>query len=268
MSNRISELFAQTPESEGLLNVYFTAGYPQINDTRRILAALQSAGADFVEIGMPYSDPVADGETIQESNQVALDNGMTVKLLLQQLHNMRDEIHIPVLLMGYINPILQYGIERFCQEAAAAGVDGLILPDLPLEAYVASYKDLFERNGLVNIFLITPQTRPDRILELDKAGSGFVYMVSSASVTGAKTGVSEGMEAYFERIHRMNLRNPRMIGFGIKDRESFQKASRYSRGAIIGSAFIRMLQESRNLEEDIASFISGIKPNKTQVEHA
>lgn len=266
MSNRISVLLSgQSDDSEGLLNVYFTAGFPQLNDTRRVLSALEKSGADLVEIGMPYSDPVADGETIQESNQKALENGMTVRLLLDQLKDMRDEISIPVLLMGYFNPIVQYGVERFCREASEAGVDGLILPDLPLEEYTSQYKTLFDRYGLLNIFLITPQTKPERIRQLDQAGSGFVYMVSSASVTGSKTGVSEGMEAYFERINGMKLQNPRLIGFGIKDRESFVKASRYASGAIIGSAFIRVLQESQDLEKDISSFISSIKPNKNVV---
>ena len=261
MSNRISQLFEQpAPDGDGLLNVYFTAGFPELADTRRILKALQESGADLVEIGMPYSDPVADGETIQESNQKALENGMSVHLLLEQLRDMRSEISLPVLLMGYFNPVVQYGLERFCKDASAAGVDGLILPDLPVEEYLAHYKELFDHYGLVNIFLITPQTKPERIRQIDEAGTGFIYMVSSASVTGAKTGISDNMEAYFERIHQMNLKNPRLIGFGIKDRESFLKASRYGRGAIIGSAFIRVLQESKDLEKDIKTFIYNIKP--------
>lgn len=266
MSNRISQLFErQAEDADGLLNVYFTAGFPELADTRRILRALQDAGADLVEIGMPYSDPVADGETIQESNQKALENGMSIRLLLDQLRDMRSEITLPVLLMGYFNPVVQYGVERFCREASEAGVDGLILPDLPVEEYLAHYKGLFDQYGLLNIFLITPQTKPERIRLIDEAGSGFIYMVSSASVTGAKTGVSVNMETYFERIHQMRLKNPRLIGFGINDRESFLKASRYGSGAIIGSAFIRVVRESNDLEKDIEVFISGIKPNKNQV---
>ena len=266
MSNRITELFQRQADSnEGLLNVYFTAGFPQLDDTRTILAALARAGADLVEIGMPYSDPVADGETIQASNQKALDNGMTVHYLLKQLKGMRKELTIPVLLMGYFNPIVQYGVEKFCADAAAAGVDGLILPDLPLEEYTRQYKETFERHGLLNIFLITPQTRTERIREIDQAGSGFIYMVSSASVTGSKTGVSDGMEAYFERINEMNLKNPRLIGFGIKDRQSFKKAAGYASGAIIGSAFIRAIEQSLDLEKDINSFVSSIKPNNQEV---
>lgn len=266
MNNRITELFAkQIPGSGGLLNVYFTAGFPKLDDTRKILSALQHSGADLVEIGMPYSDPVADGETIQASNQKALENGMTVSLLLSQLKNMREEVTLPVLLMGYFNPIVQYGVEKFCKEASEAGVDGLILPDLPLEEFKEHYKDLFDKYNLLNIFLITPQTKPDRIRQIDEAGSGFIYMVSSASVTGAKTGVSDQMEAYFERVNDMGLTNPRLIGFGIKDRESFQKASLYASGAIIGSAFIRILENSTDLHKDINSFISSIKPNKTEM---
>lgn len=265
MSNRITRLFSETQDQDGLLNVYFTAGFPQIDDTRRVLAALQHAGADMVEIGMPYSDPVADGETIQESNQKALENGMTIARLFEQLEGMRQKITIPVLLMGYINPVIQYGVERFCRDAANAGVDGLILPDLPLEEYLNGYRETFERYGLVNIFLITPQTKPERIREIDAIGSGFIYMVSSASVTGSQKGVSEDMEAYFHRVADMKLSNPRLIGFGIKDRETFLKASRYGSGAIIGSAFIRVLQNSTNLEDDINQFISSIKPNKTNV---
>lgn len=264
MSNRITDLFEKRDNpSEGLLNVYFTAGFPHLEDTRTVLSSLQRSGADLVEIGMPYSDPVADGETIQASNQIALDNGMTVHILLQQLAGMRSEITIPVLLMGYFNPIVQYGVEKFCQDASEAGVDGLILPDLPLEEYTSQYKETFERYGLLNIFLITPQTKPERIRQIDLAGSGFIYMVSSASVTGSKTGVSDGMEAYFDRVNQMDLKNPRLIGFGIKDRETFLKASRYASGAIIGSAFIRVLEQSKDLEGDISSFISGIKPNKS-----
>lgn len=265
MNNRINQLFQDSKDQEGLLNVYFTAGFPKLDDTRKILSALQRAGADMVEIGIPYSDPVADGETIQQSNQKALENGMTIKKLLEQLEGMREEITIPVLLMGYLNPILQYGVEEFCRAASQVGVDGLILPDLPLEEYRSEYQPIFDKYGLLNIFLITPQTKPDRIRQIDAVGSGFIYMVSSASVTGSKTGVNENMENYFQRIAQMNLKNPRLIGFGINNRESFLKASRYGNGAIIGSAFIRILQNSSNLEEDINQFISSIKPNNIDV---
>ncbi len=266
--NRITSLFQRKKESsdpEGLLNIYFTAGFPALDDTRSILSALQESGVDLVEIGIPYSDPVADGETIQESNQQALENGMTLKLLLEQLQGMRKEITVPVLLMGYFNPIIQYGVEAFCQAAVAAGIDGVILPDLPLEVYRQEYQQLFDQYGLLNIFLITPQTSEARIREIDAVSEGFIYMVSSASVTGSKTGVSHDMEAYFNRVAAMNLRNSRLVGFGIKDRESFLKASRSGDGAIIGSAFIRVLQNSTHLENDIKTFIYSIKPNKQPV---
>lgn len=255
--NRITELFQQQPARN--LNVYFTAGFPALDDTRRVLRALQAAGADLVEIGMPYSDPVADGETIQESNQKALLSGMSVKLLFEQLREMRQEITLPVLLMGYINPVMQYGVARFCQSCQEAGVDGLILPDMPFEVYVNEYKEIFDQYGLLNIFLITPQTSEARIRQIDARSDGFIYMVSSASVTGAQTGITPAMEAYFARINAMQLRNPRLIGFGINDRATFEQACQHASGAIIGSAFIRVLEKSQNLESDVAHFVKNIK---------
>jgi len=255
--NRIVQLFQRNPTKN--LNVYFTAGYPKLDDTRRVLKTLETAGADLVEIGMPYSDPVADGETIQQSNQQALENGMSVKELFAQLRGMRSEITVPVLLMGYINPVLQFGIENFCQHCAEVGVDGLILPDMPVDEYLEEYKPIFERYGLLNIFLITPQTSEKRIRQIDDNSQGFIYMVSSASVTGSQTGVSHDMEAYFARVNAMNLSNPRLIGFGIKDYETFEKACQHASGAIIGSAFIRVLQESEELENGISEFIKNVK---------
>lgn len=260
--NRIINLFEESRkrnEGPGLLNVYFTAGFPDLNDTSRVLKALQDGGADLVEIGMPYSDPVADGETIQRSNDKALENGMSVKILFDQLENMRDYVSIPVLLMGYVNPVLQFGIENFCKKCAETGVDGLILPDMPMDVYLSEYKQIFDSYGLLNIFLVTPQTSESRIRQIDNVSEGFIYAVSSASVTGSKTGVSEDMESYFERLNAMNLRNPRLIGFGIKDNPTFRKASRHAAGAIIGSAFIRVLQESNDLEQDIKSFVREVK---------
>jgi len=255
--NRITQLFER--QSSHNLNVYFTAGFPHLEDTRPVLLALQNAGADLVEIGMPYSDPVADGETIQQSNQQALDNGMTVKKLFEQLGGMRQEITLPVLLMGYINPVMQFGIENFCQKCAEVGVDGLILPDMPMDVYLNEYKAVFDRYGILNIFLITPQTAEKRIHQIDQNSEGFIYMVSSASVTGAQTGVSTDMEAYFARVNAMNLNNPRLIGFGIKDHETFIKACQHASGAIIGSAFIRVLAESKSLETDIKNYIKSVK---------
>ena len=255
--NRIDKLFQQ--RTEPVLNIYFTAGFPALDDTRRILKGLEAAGADLIEIGVPFSDPVADGPTIQESNKKALENGMNLRLLMQQLKGFREEVKVPVVLMGYLNPIVQYGIERFCEDCQAVGVDGLILPDLPMYEYQTIYKSLFEKHGLHNIFLISPQTSETRIREIDQNSAGFIYMVSSASITGAKTGISEEQIAYFKRVETMKLKNPRLIGFGISDRDSFMQASRYAQGAIIGSAFIRLLEGSQNLEQDIKAFVTSIK---------
>lgn len=255
--NRISNLFKSTQEP--ILNIYATAGYPNFGDTMLVLNALQEGGVDIIEIGMPYSDPVADGETIQQSNQVSLDQGMTVAHLFEQLKNMRSSISVPVLLMGYINPVLQFGIERFCQKCQEVGIDGLILPDLPMAEYQQSYQSIFEQYGLFNIFLITPQTSDERIKQIDAVSEGFIYMVSSASTTGAKTGISTDQENYFKRIDDMKLKNPRLVGFGISDRESFIKASKGASGAIIGSAFVKLLGNAKNLREEIVEFVKSIK---------
>jgi tryptophan synthase alpha chain len=255
--NRIKELFSQ--KKEGVLNVYYTAGYPGLHDTLTVLESLQQAGADMVEIGMPYSDPVADGPTIQQSNDVALQNGMTVKLLFEQLKSMRSRIHIPVLLMGYLNPVVQFGVEKFCAKCKETGVDGVILPDMPMQVYEDEYKAVFESYGLLNTFLITPQTSPERIRRIDAVSEGFIYMVSSASVTGSTQGIQQTQEAYFRRVKEMNLQNPAMIGFGISDHTSFEKACQYANGAIIGSAFIKVLQQSTDLGRDILQFVRQIK---------
>ncbi|MFM6948278.1 MAG: tryptophan synthase subunit alpha [Aquirufa sp.] len=255
--NRISKVFA---EAKGpILNIYATAGYPNFGDTMTVIESLQEGGADIIEIGMPYSDPVADGETIQQSNQVSLDQGMTLVHLFEQLKDLRKTVSTPVLLMGYVNPVLQYGVEKFCQKCKEVGVDGLISPDLPLAEYESEYKTIFEANGLFNIFLITPQTSDARIRQIDSISQGFIYMVSSASTTGAKTGISDEQEDYFKRIASMQLKNPRLIGFGISDRASFLKASEASSGAIIGSAFVKLLSQSKNLKADIVQFVKSIK---------
>jgi tryptophan synthase alpha chain len=255
--NRITQLFEE--QSTNLLNVYFTAGFPKLQDTVVILKALQAGGADLVEIGMPYSDPIADGETIQQSNQQALENGMTVRLLFEQLAHVRQEVTLPILLMGYINPVLQFGVEAFCQKCQEVGIDGLILPDITPEVYEAEFKALFEHYGLLNIFLITPQTSETRIRQIDGLSKGFIYMVSSASVTGAKSGISHEQEAYFQRINTLNLQNPRLIGFGISDHGTFQQACRYANGAIIGSAFIKMLRQSTDLPKDVRGFVQEVR---------
>ena len=258
--NRISALFSQA--TEPILNVYTTAGFPHFEDTMTVLNALQKGGVDLIEVGMPYSDPVADGETIQLSNQAALEQGMSVAHLFEQLKDMRKSITVPVLLMGYINPVLQYGVEAFCAKCAEVGVDGLILPDLPMLEYEASYKAIFEKYGLYNILMITPQTNDERIRHIDSVSKGFIYMVSSASTTGAKTGISADQEVYFSRIAAMNLQNPRLIGFGISDHESFLKASKNASGAIIGSAFVKMIAQAKDLQAEIVDFVQSIKGKK------
>lgn len=255
--NRITEVFQSAKGP--ILNVYTTAGYPNFGDTMQVLEALQAGGVDIIEIGMPYSDPVADGETIQQSNQAALDQGMTVAHLFVQLTHLRAKIQVPVLLMGYINPVLQFGVERFCQKCQEVGVDGLILPDLPMAEYERSYKAIFERYGLFNIFLITPQTSDERILHIDSVSEGFIYMVSSASTTGAKTGISSYQELYFKRIEGMALKNPRLVGFGISDRASFLKASAGASGAIIGSAFVKLVGQAKDIRSEVVAFVKGIK---------
>jgi tryptophan synthase alpha chain len=257
MPNRIIELFAR--KGQDVLNVYFTAGFPGLHDTVPVLRALQAAGADLVEIGMPYSDPVADGPTIQQSNDQALRNGMTLKLLFEQLAGIRDTVKLPILLMGYLNPVVQYGVEKFVTKCREIGIDGVILPDLPAQEYLDAYRPVFEASGLLNIFLITPQTSEARIRQIDAGSSGFVYMVSSASVTGSSAVTGSSQEDYYRRIAGMGLQNPTLIGFGISDHDSFAKACRYANGAIIGSAFIKTLQQSTDLEADIAAFIHGIR---------
>lgn len=240
MMNRIDQAFQK---NEKLLSIYFSAGHPELDDTVPILRTLQDSGVDFVEIGLPFSDPLADGPTIQESSSQALRNGMTTETLFNQLENIRESIHIPLVLMGYFNPIMQYGIERFCQKCQVIGIDGLIIPDLPVDLYHQRYKEYFDKYNLYNIFLITPQTPEDRIRYIDSVSSGFIYMVSSASVTGAQHTFGSSQEAYFSRIAKMQLRTPQVVGFGISNAEAYRAATRFSRGAIIGSAFINFLKK-------------------------
>lgn len=260
--NRIEQLFEK--KKENVLSIYFTAGYPELEDTMVVLQHLQDAGVDLVEIGIPFSDPVADGPTIQASNQVALENGMSLKKLLQQLANVRESITMPILLMGYLNPIMQYGIAQFCDDVAAIGIDGLIIPDLPMQAYQEEYKACFEKNNLHNIFLITPQTDEKRIRLIDQESKGFIYMVSSASITGARSGISNEQVAYFERVKGMQLTNPTLIGFGISDRSTFTTACQYAPGAIIGSAFVKLLGSSKDKEKDIKTYIRKVKGDIAQ----
>lgn len=253
--NRIDQCFQ---EKERILNIYFTAGYPSVEDTLRIASDLEKGGVDMIEIGIPFSDPVADGPTIQESSTIALEHGMTLQLLFDQLKTLRSHVSIPVLLMGYVNPILQYGMERFIEACAEVGIDGVIIPDLPMQEYREQYEGLFKAHGIHNIFLISPNTAQERIRIIDELSGGFIYMVSSSSITGAKKGVEEGQLAYFNRIARMELQQPRLIGFGISDRHSFETASSYAHGAIIGSAFINQLKEDAS-GEAIHKFVKSIK---------
>ncbi len=259
--NRIDGAFKE--KGKDLLNIYFTAGYPNLDSTVDIIKSLEQGGADLVEIGMPFSDPVADGPTIQDSNQVALESGMSTQLLFDQLAGIRDHVSIPLLLMGYLNPVIQFGIREFCAKCAEVGIDGLILPDLPMQEYVEVYKPIFEEYGLYNIFLVTPQTSNERIRFIDNNSNGFIYMVSSASTTGAKTNVTDGQLSYFNRVRDLNLTNPTMIGFGISNHQTFQKACSFANGAIIGSAFINLLtrlkEQNRNLNEGIVEFIGSVK---------
>lgn len=252
--NRLNTLFKEK-KGQPILSIYYTAGYPEPDSTLDIAEALEKAGADFLEIGFPYSDPVADGPVIQHSSEVALRNGMTLEVLFKQLQELRKRVSIPVLLMGYVNPVLQYGVERFCAACAAAGVDGIIVPDLPMYEYEELYRDTFEKYNLSNIFLVTPQTSEDRIRKIDGLTTGFIYLLSSSATTGKNLAVSDNTEAYFSRIAQMNLRNPVVIGFGISNRETFERAVHHADGAIIGSAFVRLLSED-NYMKKIPDFIS------------
>lgn len=253
--NRIRKALEQDKK---LLSIYFTAGYPGINDTVSIIKDLEKSGVDFIEIGLPFSDPLADGPTIQESSSKALKNGMTTNKLFEQLKSIRETIEIPLIIMGYFNPMLQYGVERFCRKCAETGIDGLIIPDLPVEEYNEKYREVFEKHGLSNIFLITPQTSEERIRFIDSVSQGFIYMVSTASVTGSTSGFSKETKAYFKRVDAMKLKNPQIIGFGIKDEETFNQATEYAKGAIIGSAFIKHLNE--NGKVGIGDFVEKIRP--------
>jgi tryptophan synthase alpha chain len=253
--NRIDQLFEK--KQQHILNVYCTAGYPHLNSMSEVLAALQNNGADIIEIGMPYSDPLADGPVIQQSNMVALDNGMSIPVLFEQLKTIRDIIHLPIILMGYMNPILQFGLEKFCAAAEAVGVDGIILPDLPMYEFETEYKQLFEKHNLRFVFLVTPETGEERIRKIDGLCSGFLYAVSSSSTTGNNKAI-EDQSAYFRKLQDMKLKNPILVGFGIKDKATFQSASQYTNGAIIGSAYIKALENSADIETATKEFLNKV----------
>jgi tryptophan synthase alpha chain len=252
--NRINQ---KLQEDKKILSIYFSAGYPNLNDTVQIIQDLEKNGVDMIEIGLPFSDPLADGPTIQASSTQALHNGMTTQVLFDQLKDIRKTVNIPLVIMGYFNPMLQYGVEKFCATCAEIGIDGLIIPDLPVDVYADEYKAIFEKYGLKNISLITPQTSDERIHFIDSVSDGFIYMVSSASVTGSSAGFGNTQEAYFQRIAQMNLKNPQVIGFGINNAETFQQATQFAKGAIIGSAFITYLKE--NGTGNIKGFVESIR---------
>ena len=251
--NRINQ---KLKEDKKILSIYFTAGYPELNDTVSIIQQLENSGVDIIEIGLPFSDPLADGPTIQASSTQALKNGMTSTILFEQLNDIRQTVQIPLIMMGYFNPILQYGVEAFCEKCAEIGIDGLIIPDLPVDVYNDLYKPIFKKYGLINVFLITPQTSVKRINFIDSISNGFIYMVSSASVTGSQSGFGAEQTNYFKRVAEMNLNNPQIIGFGISNNETFTKATNYAKGAIIGSAFIKYITE--NGIDEIPNFVKTI----------
>jgi len=240
-----------------LLSIYFTAGFPDLEDTAKVIKKLENAGVDMIEIGLPFSDPLADGPTIQASSTQALKNGMTTEKLFEQLAGIREEVNIPLLIMGYFNPMLQYGVETFCKKCSEIGIDGLIIPDLPVDVFQNEYASIFEKYGLFNVFLITPQTSNERINFIDKISKGFIYMVSSASTTGAKNSFDSDQQHYFQRINDMNLTTPRVIGFGISNNETFVQATNNASGAIIGSAFVKFLDQ--NSIDEIPEFIGEIQ---------
>ncbi|MVZ64997.1 tryptophan synthase subunit alpha [Sphingobacterium sp. DK4209] len=247
-----------TKHANGLLSIYFTAGYPHLDSTIEIAKALEIAGADFLEIGFPYSDPVADGPTIQHSSEVALKNGMSLKVLFEQLKDLRKHVQIPVYLMGYVNPVLQFGVEAFCKACKEVGVNGTIIPDLPMYEYEELYQHMFEENGISNIFLVTPQTSESRIRKIDNLSTSFIYLLSSNATTGKQLDIQDQASSYFQRIKDMKLENPIIIGFGIHDKETFTKATNFANGAIVGTAFVKLLAEENYLSR-IPEFIKSIK---------
>jgi tryptophan synthase alpha chain len=257
--NPIAELFSK--KNKNILSIYFTAGFPKLQDTEIILRALQNHGADMIEIGMPYSDPLADGPVIQNSSMKALKNGMTIKTLFEQLNHFKNnhpqEKRVPLILMGYLNPVIQYGFEIFCVDAKEAGIAGIILPDLPIEEYESEYQRFFLENNLSFIFLITPETSEERIRKIDAISNGFIYAVSSSSITGRDTDMN-AQENYFKRIKNMNLNNKVLIGFGIRNHQTFAQACQYTAGAIIGTAYIKAIEDAADMEENTQNFLNSI----------
>ncbi len=249
--NRINQLF--NDKQKDILSIYFTAGFPQLNDTCEVIRELQANGIDLIEIGIPFSDPMADGPTIQDSGTIALRNGMTLKLLFDQLKDIRKDVTIPLIMMGYLNPVMQYGFENFCKQCAETGVDGVIIPDLPFNDYINEYKPIADKYNIKVIMLITPETSEERVRLIDNHTDGFIYMVSSASTTGAQKSFDDKKQDYFRRINSMGLKNPRLIGFGISNKATLEAAQQNASGAIIGSKFITLLKESANVKEAVKS---------------
>ena len=253
--NRIEELFKK--KQTKILNVYCTAGFPRLKDTLTVMRALEKEGADVIELGIPFSDPLADGPVIQHSSTIALQNGMTIKKLFEQLLDFRKEISIPVLLMGYMNPILQYGFEKFCAEASAVGIDGLILPDLPEHEFETEYGAIIKKHGLNFVFLVTPETSEERVKRLDALSSGFLYAVSSSSTTGKDKNMND-VKVYLQKLKNLKLKNPVFVGFGIKDKQTFETACENANGAFIGTAFIKALENDNDVERATKKFVNEI----------
>jgi tryptophan synthase alpha chain len=259
--NRISKLFSE--KQKHILSVYFTAGYPRFDDTLTVIKALEKQGADMVEIGIPFSDPMADGPVIQQSGTAALMNGMTLNRLFSQLKNVREDVNIPLIMMGYLNPVMQFGAESFCRECRTTGIDGVIIPDLPFDDYMENFRSLGQTYGVEFIMLITPETSDERIRLIDNNTSGFIYMVSTASTTGTRDSFDDKTLDYFRRINSMNLKNPRLIGFGISNKTTLDAAFANAGGAIIGSEFIRLLGSEQSVETAVEKLMrkTGIQPN-------
>ncbi len=255
--NRINKLFQE--KTKNILSIYFTAGHPAPETASTIIELLQENGVNMIEIGIPFSDPLADGSVIQQSSQQALADGMTLKKLLGELKTIRESIQIPLLLMGYFNTIMRFGVGDFCKQASTVGIDGIILPDLPLEVYKEEYQELFKQYNIIPVFLITPSTPDERIKEIEALSEGFIYMVSTSSTTGIKQGFSDENMAYFKRINEMNLKVPILTGFGISNKTTFNQACEYSAGAIIGSAFVKALNSEDELDDKVKAFISDLK---------
>ena len=258
MANKINKLFAERPQDKKFLSLYFCAGCPTLDSTGDVILTMQKRGIDFIEVGIPFSDPLADGPVIQSAATKALKNGMNLKTLFSQLKSIKDQVEIPLIMMGYLNPILHYGIEAFCQSCVDSGVSGAIIPDLPFDDYLNIVKPIADKYDLRIIMLITPETSEERIRFIDDNTDGFIYMVSSAAITGAQKSFDDAKQGYFRRINAMNLRNPRMIGFGISNRQTLEAAQQNAAGAIIGSKFVSLLDESKDADEALDKLFAAL----------